>query len=248
LLRKIRSAIRYGQVFSSPIEVLKFRRVYKSTTNGEPVHLRVKESNYGVLCRPNTTDAQVLWDVFYRKYAIPPIKLSDDAVILDFGSNVGYTMVHFAFRHPKARIFGFEMDYDNFQLAQKNLEKLTQCKIYHAAVWYRDDQVTYGGEKAWGFRIGDDDNMSNKKTVNALSPESIMKMLDLEKIDYVKMDIEGAEKKILENSEKWITKVKSIKVEVHPPNTTEECVKLLVEKGFNCKIQDDLPDAIIGIR
>lgn len=249
LFRKLQSISKYLQVFSSPIDVLKFRKVYKANTDGKPVSLRIKEADHSVLCRPNTTDAQVLWDVFYRKYAIAPIKLSDDAVILDFGSNVGYTMIHFAHNHPNARIFGFEMDYDNFQLAKKNLEKLSgRCKIHHAAVWHKDEQIKYDGEKAWGFRIIDDDNTKTDKTIIAYTPESIIKMLDLKKIDYVKMDIEGAEKKVLENSDKWIYHVKSIKVEVHPPNTMEECIELLKKVGFNCKVQDNLPNAIIGIR
>ncbi len=250
MLRKLQSVNKYMQVFSSPLDALKFTKIYKSTTDGQPVLLRMKEAEYGILCRPNTTDAQVLWDVFYKKYAISPIKLPDDATILDFGSNVGYTMVHFAHSHPKAQIFGFEMDDDNFQIAEKNLERLNnRCKIHHAAVWYKDEQIRYGGEKAWGFRIIDNmDTVANEKTVIAYSPESIIKMLDLKKIDYVKMDIEGAEKKVLENAEKWLSCVKSIKVEVHPPNTVEECIKLLEKFGFSCKIQNDLSYAIIGIR
>ena len=205
------------QVFESPIDVLKFKKVYREQTDGKPVKLRLNEAEHSVFCRPNTTDAQVLWDVFYRKYAVAPVEITDDGVILDFGSNVGYTMIHFAHNHPKARIFGFEMDHDNFQLAEKNLEKLNnRCKIYHAAVWYKDEQIKYDGEEAWGFKITNNDKITNK-TVTAYTPDSIIKMLNVEKIDYLKMDIEGAEKIVLENSSNWINKVKSIKVEVHPP-------------------------------
>jgi hypothetical protein len=44
---------------------------------------------------------------------------------------------------------------------------------------------------------------------------SLLDKYDLDTIDILKMDIEGSEKNVLENSEDWIDKVKIITAELH---------------------------------
>src|SRR5205807_4490678 len=155
--RKIGSVIKYLNVFSTPLDVLKFRKLYKNTINDSNslISLRVKETkNHPLFCRPNTTNAKVLWDTFSRRYNLPPIDLDEDAVIVDLGSNVGYTIAHFAYLYPKSRIYGVEMNSGNFEMAKKNLATLKdQCIIIHAAIWSENGMISYGGNAEWGYSI-----------------------------------------------------------------------------------------------
>jgi FkbM family methyltransferase len=238
--RKIGSVIRYLNVFLTPFDVVKFRKLYKDTTS-EPnslTSLRVKETkNHPLFCRPNTTDAQVLWDTFSRKYHLPPIDLDEDAVIVDLGSNVGYTMAHFAYLYPKSHIFGVEINSGNFEMAKKNLATLKdQCVIIHAAIWSENGMVSYGGNAEWGYSIvrERDHNSNIEHQVLAKTLDTIFQEYNLKKIDYLKMDIEGAEKFVLQNPEKWIKFVRSMKIEIHPPATFEECEEMLKRNGFSC--------------
>jgi len=252
--RKIQSLLKYNEVFSTPIEVLKFRRLYRDT-KGNPdslMSLQLKESRCPLFCRPGTTDPQVLWDTFSRKYHLPPYSLGKDATIVDLGANVGYTMAHFASLYPTSRIFGVEMNYENFLLAKKNLAPLEkQCKIIHAAIWFENGQVSYGGDAEWGYSIVRQEGESKKevRTVGARTIDSILEENNLKKVDYLKMDIEGAEKFVLQHPHKWISQIESMKIEIHPPATIEECKKILVNHGFSCS-QDKistLPN-IIAVR
>lgn len=252
-MTKLNSIFNYLRVFPSPAEALKFRTLYKNklSPNGNLVSLRVKETkNHKLFCRSNTTDAQVLWDTFYRKYHVPPSTLKENAIIVDLGANVGYTMAHFAYLYPNSQIYGVEMDLSNFLLAQKNLSTLTnQCKLIHAAVWYENGTINYTGNQAWGFKIDYEKNSKLvKSNVPAKTLDTIFKEFGLDDIDYIKMDIEGAEKFILENAENWINRIKILKIEIHPPATINGTIEILERYGFNCKKDTYHPSGVIAIK
>jgi FkbM family methyltransferase len=253
-LNKLKSITNYLNVFSTPFDALKFRKLYHNKLNDlKEVSLRVKEAkNNLVFARPNTTDAQVLWDTFYRKYHLPPIPLRDDAIIVDLGSNVGYTIMHFAFLYPKSHIYGVEMDLNNFELAKKNIGSFEpQCSIIHAAVWSNDGYIKYDGKGEWGYKVLYDDSqkeMESCQQAPAKTLDTIFTEFNLKIVDYLKMDIEGTEKFVLENPGKWINIVKSMKIEIHPPADITSCLQILKNYGFNCYKDDNHPMAIIAIK
>lgn len=246
-LQKIKSFLNYCQVFRTPNDIVKFRNVYNNKTNNHLVSIRVKETkDHPIFCRPNTTDAQVLWDTFYRKYHIPTIPLKENSIIMDLGSNAGYTMAHFAYLYPKSKIYGVEMDFENFLLAQRNIGSLKgQCKIVHAAVWSEDGQINYVGDDAWGFHVNDSKS-DNMKSAPAKTLDTIFAEFNIKQVDYLKVDIEGAEKTILENPGAWIHQIKHLKIEVHPPATIGWCFDILKQFGFECSKDDKHPSAIIA--
>jgi len=51
-------------------------------------------------------------------------------------------------------------------------------------------------------------------------------------VDFIKMDIEGAEREVLSKNTGWASAVRSIQVEVHDPYTVEQCERDLRELGF----------------
>lgn len=252
-MTKLDSIFNYLRIFQGPKDIVRFRALYKNKlhTDENLISLRLKEvRNHELLCRPNTTDAQVLWDTFYRRYHVPSLPLPKDAVIVDLGANVGYTMAHFAYLYPDSLIYGVEMDYSNFLLAQKNLAMLTnQCKLIHAAVWHENGKINYTGDQAWGFKIDYEKTMNmSEGGTPAKTLDTIFKEFGLDKVDYIKMDIEGAEKFVLENAEKWIDRVKMLKIEIHPPATINESLKILERYGFLVKKDMCHPSAITAIK
>jgi hypothetical protein len=69
-----------------------------------------------------------------------------------------------------------------------------------------------------------------------------------ESIDYVKMDIEGAEREVLRSNTEWAERVRCIKVEVHHGYSKDDCIADLQRLGFQA-----YPDAthficVVGIR
>ncbi len=254
--KSYQSISNYLNIFSTPIDAFKFRKLRKKITKEVeiPVSIRVKEAgNHMLLCRPNTSDRGVLWDTFYQKYHLPPTNLNEDAIIVDLGSNVGYTMVHLAYLYPKARIYGVEMDLSNFLIAKQNIDAFKErCTIIHSAVWFENGEVSYEGNETNDFSIVNKINFKDKNTkdlVPAKTLDTIFGEFGLTRVDYLKMDIEGAEKFVLENNpEKWIKIVRTMKIEIHKPANIDECMEILKKYGFQCKKDNHHTSCIVAIR
>lgn len=217
-----------------------FRECRRPGAERPPVELRIRGIPVPLLCRPGTSDADVLWDTYGEAYHRPRLPLPSDATILDLGANVGYTAVDFAVRHPGARIVAVELDGDNATLAERNLAPFGErCTVVRAAVWSSDGRVTYGGNEAWGLRVVPGptaaDSAGQERTAPAIRIQTILRRFGLDRVDYVKMDIEGGEAEVLSDAG-WMDRVDGIKVEVHPPATVESCEEVLRAAGFEVSL------------
>jgi FkbM family methyltransferase len=220
--------------------------------NGAPVKLAIRKLNGGAIrCRPGTSDPWVLWDVFRNGFHLPPECIVEPRCILDLGANVGYTAAHFAVVFPKARIVAVEMDSDNANIARENLAAyLPRCELVHAAVWTSDGETTYGGSEQQGYRISqlDDVSSGSTKSVATVSISSLLDRHGIDIVDYLKMDIEGAEARVLAENTEWMQQVNAMKVEIHPPATIESCSKLLTNAGFECYRDARHSHCVVAIR
>jgi FkbM family methyltransferase len=222
------------------------------TLSGAPVTLAIRKLNGGtVQCRPGTSDPWVLWDVFRNGFHLPPESMAEPSCILDLGANVGYTAAHFAAVFPKARVVAVEMDGDNAGIARENVAPYApRCELVHAAVWTSDGEITYGGHEQQGYRISqlDDKATGGTKTVATISISSLLDRRGIDVVDYLKMDIEGAEAHVLVENTGWMQRVNAMKLEVHPPATIEFCSKLLTDAGFECSPDSRHSHCVVAIR
>ncbi len=209
----------------------------------------------GVVCRGGTTDAEVFDDTFVGLYHLPPVELGAAAVVLDLGGNAGYTAAHFAALVPGGRVICVEMDAGNAAAARKNVQAFGErCVVVHAAAWPREGEVVYEGTEAWGYRIAVLEGATptpagEQKTVAPARPvESILRELGVGRVDYAKVDIEGAEAEVVTPDAPWLRLVRTIKVEYHEPATRESMAQALEAAGFAVRDDDTHPRCVVGIR
>lgn len=214
----------------------------------EPLELRVRGVPFPLLCRPGTSDPDVLWDTFGEAYHRAPARLRDEATILDVGANVGYTAVDLALRHPRATVVAVEMDAANAAVASRNLVPLGErCRLLRAAVWSRDGTVAYGGEDAWGMRVLSPGDGAARGEAPAVRIGTLLDRFHLERADYLKMDIEGGEAEVL-SDRGWLDRVDSLKIELHPPASYASCADVLTEGGFRTRPCRHHDACIVGVR
>lgn len=211
----------------------------------------------GVLCRPGTTDAQVFDDTFVGLYHLPPADhpLSADAVIVDLGANVGYTAAHFAAMLPESRIIAVEMDAENFGALRANVQTFgDRCRVVHAAVWDADGEISYSGTEEWGFRVATLEGQTPTPEgdritrAEAISMPTLMRRCGIERIDYLKVDIEGAEAAVIDERADWLAHVGLIKIEYHPPATAGSMQRILERAGFTVRADDRHTRCLVGFR
>ncbi len=192
--------------------------------------------------RGSIIDRDVIKYVFYDQYHLPLLPLQREAVILDLGSNIGLTLLHFKLIYPQSTVMGYEMDKNNFEVALSNTLGLEGCSLYNLAVWKENITVQYNAdtyEDAFSIIAASDKNHRGKtsiKVAQAVTINSIIEQQKLTKIDYLKMDVEGAEKNIfLETSCEWLTIVQQLNIEIHDHNFCDAIIKVLEARGFTCR-------------
>lgn len=221
------------------------------------LHLRpLKGARFHV--RSGTADVWALPDTYLPAAHLPPPTVGADSIrtIWDLGANIGASMAHLAVRYPQARVLGVELDAGNAAVCRTNIEPWSdRCELVNGAVWTRDGVVQYHRENvdALSFRIGEGSS-DEGETTPAWSLNSLLERNgNGTMIDYVKMDIEGAEQHVLRENTEWAARVRAIKIEVHEPYTTDECVRDLRKLGFDADLDSAWhrprgKPAVIGIR
>lgn len=229
---------------ADPASVRRWLRI-RATGPREVVELRLRQLHgERFRLRAGTADVWALPDTYLPPDHLPPSQLDDAGVrlIWDLGANIGSSMAHLAVRYPQARIVGVELDADNAALCRENLSPWTdRCELLNAAVWVRDGEVRYqkDGLDALSFRIqeGAEGDTAGDAVTPAWSLDTLLgRCGEGAVVDYVKMDVEGAEQQLLREHTGWASSVRAIKVEVHEPYTTDACIEDLRQLGFSAQL------------
>jgi FkbM family methyltransferase len=245
----------YGDVMQSPMDLARYARlraaygrahVHAPRADRPPVPLRLRALGGNVvLCRASQ-DVWTFKHTFLVGFHLPPAPLGDEATIVDLGSNVGYTVAHLAYRHPTARVIGVEMDAGNFALAEANTAPFgDRVRLVHAAVWTHDGEIAYDGDADDAFAVRDG---AGTRRAPARRLDSLLDELGVEWVDYVKMDIEGAEAAIVGEDPAWLERVGAMKIEIHPPATYESLRTVLERRGFSCARDSRHWDCLVAVR
>lgn len=197
--------------------------------------IKVRGIRKPLYVRGRTTDPIVLRTTFFRatdySYLIP-----ENGVVFDLGCNVGYTMAALKEKRPDVKIIGVEMDKGNALQAEKN----TGLPIFTAAIWDKDGCVDYSGKDQQSFCAVD-----GTKTP-AISFRSLIRFFGIEYVDFVKMDIEGAESRLFVKPT-WLKYIGAMHVEIHNGDL-EEIAHVLKEEGFFVERDPKHWSAIVAYR
>ncbi|MEM4188509.1 MAG: FkbM family methyltransferase [Candidatus Hadarchaeum sp.] len=173
---------------------------------GQPFYLRL-----------GGADPKVLVEVFLRGIYQIPLRNKENLTIVDAGAHIGVAAVFFANRFMPVRIISIEPTPQNTWLLELNTRFYSCIHLIGAALWWRSGllQVADHGSGSSGFRVGEAANGRANVRVPAVTVDDILEEFDLERIDLLKCDIEGAEREVFEHADSWIHRVDVVAVEVH---------------------------------
>jgi FkbM family methyltransferase len=177
-----------------------------------------------VYLRLGTSDVIVFNAIFYGKEYEFSVK-EYPKIIVDAGANIGLSTIYFANKYPDAKIIAIEPEENNYKFLVKNTENYANVVRIKAALWDKIDEIDLvnTGLGNWGFMVSSNNNYNQLKTrikqnlhlTKTITIGKIISDYSIEKIDILKMDIEGAEKEVFSNAAEWIGNVKAIIVELH---------------------------------
>jgi len=174
----------------------------------------------------------------------------DSPVIFDCGANIGLATLFFKWLYPRSEIYAFEPDRDTFALLRRNVEanNLTGVHLYNAALsdasgtaaFYVDHARPGSPRMSLNYQRMPKDSI----TVETLAlSEIIREQLAGKELDFLKIDVEGAEDAVLRDLSVTgqLTPVKEILIEFHHKIAGERAklgsfLALLEMQGFDYQL------------
>jgi FkbM family methyltransferase len=146
----------------------------------------------------------------------------ESLTIIDAGANVGYSTFYFKEHFPKAVIVCIEPDDKNETVLRRNLAPFIEDKtafVYkHALMGEADKHMAINNDfrdgRDWSVSVSESETETGLKSITV---GEIMQANGWDKLDILKIDIEGAERFIFqENIDlSFLSKVKVLALEIH---------------------------------
>lgn len=166
--------------------------------------------------RLGTTDLRVLEHVIKEgSYEIPWTPARSPQWIVDAGENIGFPSIYFAVHYPTATILAVEPESDNFELLRKNCQFYPNVVPIKGALSNVDGSLRLHnpGRGSWSFQVSDG---GTGEPIASFTIPSLMSRFNTDRLDILKMDIEGSEFDVLDAAcQQWLGSVDTIAIELH---------------------------------
>jgi FkbM family methyltransferase len=165
-------------------------------------------------------------------------------LILDCGANLGMASLYFKWLYPAARVVAFEPDPDTFQLLAKNIgSNGLDIRAHNCALWDKDDDLDFfiDEREPGSLLMSAYESRTNGKCIRV--PARRLSSFIEEQVDFLKIDVEGSEQRILKElvDSGKIASIRQMVVEyhhriAHHKSSLAEFLGLLEQAGFEYQI------------
>jgi len=175
-------------------------------------------------------------------HEIYKIELPTNAYIIDCGANIGISALYFKRRFPDSTVLTFEPDKENFKILSLNTNSfnLNHVVLNNKAVWIENTTLNFSSDNSMSSKIDDDESSTSSKVQAIRLYDLIVRPIDL-----LKIDIEGAEFKVLMDIKSKLNFIKNMFFEYHGSfSQIHELTKIfnvLTESGFKFYIREATP-------
>jgi FkbM family methyltransferase len=177
----------------------------------------IAKTSYGLFyCRKRHADLAIISEsTEYNTLKL--FKPKEGDTVIDCGAHIGkYTIYASKLVGKYGKVISFEPELSNFKTLLKNL-KINHCKntyVLNYACWNSNS-------KSQKLFIGKDDGEYSLKEkrdnyikVPTIRLDHFLKKMNLKTIDWIKIDVEGAELEVLKGLGKYLKRTKNIIIEI----------------------------------
>lgn len=238
--------IRIKRIFYQPYNVFDIgwvkEKILKHQTD-KSLKYHVYRDKYKIAFRDGPVFLISINELFINEfYKFRPT--TDRPKIIDCGSYIGTSILYFKVNYPNATVTGFEPDKTNYDIISSNLESwnFSNTRVTNAAIWINNESISFNSKGSMASRIETDVvEDDNKKIVNCVRLKDLLN----EEIDFLKIDIEGAEHAVLKDCSDNLKNVKNLFVEYHGIYSEmfklNEILDILIRNNFRYYIKEGSP-------
>lgn len=170
--------------------------------------------------RVNTYDKLAAYEVWMlEEYKDEHFTIKSTDVVIDIGAHIGSFSVWAARQAPNGRVYAFEPNNENHAFLDENkkLNDLTNLEIFNLAVSDKDGETSlFNSEYSSVSHSIIETGAENAITVRTISLAGILEANSIDRVNYLKIDAEGAEYLIALNAPREVlNKVDKIFIEYH---------------------------------
>ena len=220
--------------------------IVRDRNNPEEVALELSPDGASFPVRMRKSDIFTLSEIFFgREYSLRT-RLPTSPIVFDCGANIGMSTIWFLSQLPGARVHAFEPEPENFRLLSANLSGRDDVVLNAAALGRESGNAAlYLGEHSALHSVKNLEGGSRAVEVPAISLSDYMRKKRIDRIDLLKLDVEGSELEVLQGLGSLIDNVGVVIGEVHERVVDAGEFYAYVEaRGFRCCMRRRVqPDA-----
>lgn len=168
-----------------------------------------------------------------------------NSFIVDCGSNIGLAVGFWKERFPDSRIICFEPDPEVFRALAANTQGYENVFIHQMAVSNRIGEVEFTSN---GKLSGSLNLIKNLPKSYKVKTDLLSNYIKDDKVDMLKIDIEGEELNVMYEIEPYLNNVQNIFVEYHAfineSQRLSELLNILEKAGFRYYLDSELKNSI----
>lgn len=166
---------------------------------------------------------------------------NNDPVILDIGSNIGYNAIRWAKYFKQGIVYCIEPSNESIEILKKNIAVNNMNNIYINNVelsYYSGESIFHSCiDNAFSSLLDTKRSPIQKEyTVQVDTIDGQMDKLSIKRLDFIKIDTEGSEEKVLMGGMETIEKYKPVimvEISKRNPDINEDSIfNLLIRKGY----------------
>jgi len=195
-----------------------------------------KSNNINLNYTENFTEFEILKNIFYEREYSDFFPFYQKVTIMDIGAHYGYFSIFASNNTDKdSEIIAIEPSKNNFKNLIKNISdcKIDNIKCFNIAIGDKNGISKLYAGKNPNHSIIKNYKLANNKyeEVEEKTLETIINELNLNKIDFLKIDCEGAEYQIFDSTPDSIfDKITTISMEFHDIKNKDFTAEKLIKK------------------
>lgn len=175
-------------------------------------YVKRKDINYK-LSLDNYNDFILFYGINNQNKDVMYSLIENGDVVLDIGTNIGEVILNIAKKNTNGKIYGFEpVDYNYEKLITNiSLNNFANIIVSKLALSDKKETLFYKEKKghSGGISMNKEAKMDNSyKTIESVTLDEFVKEKRLDKIDFIKVDIEGFEMNFLQGAKETIKQFK----------------------------------------